>query len=58
MKHNNIMVIPEGEENEQELKTLFEEIMTKTSLIWQREKTYRSRKLRESKTSWTWRGLY
>ena len=40
MKHNNIhfMGIPEGEDNEQEIKKLFEEIMTENLPNLEKEK--------------------
>ena len=60
MKHNNIctMGIPEGEESEQRIKNVFEEIMTANALIWSKKKTHMSKKFRESQTSWTQRGLH
>ena len=48
MKCNNIQIIgiPEGEENEQVIETLFEKIMRKTFQTWRREKTCKFRKHR------------
>ena len=60
MKHNNIHItqIPEGEESEQSLESLFEEIMTENFPNQVKEKRHnKSRKLRESLTSWSQRGL-
>ena len=39
LKCSNIRIIgvPEGEEEEQEIENLFEQIMKRTSLIWQRK---------------------
>ena len=52
--------VPEGEEEEQEIENLFEQIMKENFHraiffpIWQRKETSRkSRKLRESQRSWT-----
>ena len=38
-KHSNIQIIgvPEGEEEEQEIENLFEQIMKRTSPVWQRK---------------------
>ena len=59
MKHNNICImgIPEGEESKQGIKNQSEEIMTKSipNLVKEKDK---SRKVRESQTSWTQRGLH
>ena len=47
MKHNNIQMIgiPEGEETEQRIETLFEKIMTKNFLNLERgEKSHKFRK--------------
>ena len=42
-----VIGMPEGEEEEQEIKNLFEKIMKKkTSLIWRRKQTHKSRKHR------------
>ena len=59
MKHNKIyiMAILEGEESEQWTENLFEEIMTANFLNLVKEKTHKSRKLRESQRRWTQRGL-
>ena len=56
LKSSSIWItgVSEGEEEEQEIENLFENIMKETSLIWQRKKTSRkSRKLRESQENWT-----
>ena len=39
LKHSNIRIIgvPEGEEEEQKIENLFEQVMRRTSLIWQRK---------------------
>ena len=53
-KHSNIQIIgvPEGEEKEQKIENLFEQIMKENSLIWPRKWISRnSRKLRESQRS-------
>ena len=60
-KRSNIQIIgvPEGEEEEQEIEILFEQIMKGTSTIWQRKQTSReSRKLRVSQRSWTQGGTH
>ena len=58
-KCNNIhiMGIPEGEESKQGIENLFEEIMIKNFHNQVKEKDTQNRKLRESQTSWTQRGL-
>ena len=59
MKCNNIhiMEIPE-EENEQGIENLSEEIMTENFPSLVKEKDKKSRKLRQSQTIWTQRGLH
>ena len=56
-KHSNIQIIrvPEGEEEEQKIKNLFEQIMKENlQETWQKTQTSRkTRKLRESQRSWT-----
>ena len=56
-KHTNIQItgMLEGEEEEQEIKNLFEKIMKENfpNLV---KEIYKSRKHRESQTSWTQRG--
>ena len=55
-KHSNIWIIgvPEGEEEEQEIENLFENIMKENFPNLEKEQTSRkSRKLRESQRSWT-----
>ena len=60
MKHNNICImgIPEGEESEQGIKNLLEEIMTKNFPNLVKQKDRQVQKLRESHDSWNQRGLY
>ena len=54
-----IIGLPEGVEEEQEIEILFEQIMKGTSTIWQRKQTSReSRKLRVSQRSWTQGGTH
>ena len=60
-KWSNIRIIgvPEGEEEEQTIENLFEQIMRRISPVWQRKETSRkSRKLRESQRSWTQGGTH
>ena len=53
------MGIPEREESEQGVENLFEEILTQIFLILVKEKkSHKSRKLRESQTSWTQRAVH
>ena len=58
MKCNNIRIIgiPEGEEEEQGIENLFEEVMMENFPNFMREKVYKSRKHRESKSRGTQRG--
>ena len=58
VKHNNncIMELPEGEEREQGIQNLFEEIMTKHSPNLVKQKTRKSRKRRECQTRLTQTG--
>ena len=61
LKHSNIRIIgvPEGEEEEQQIENLFEQIMKENSPILAKEKTStKSRKLRESQRSWTQGRIY
>ena len=60
MKYNNIHVmgIPEGEESDQGTENLFEEIMMENFSNLMKEKVHKSRKYRESQTSWIQRGLH
>ena len=53
MKHHNIYImgIPAGEESKQGTENLFEEIVTENFPNLVKEKTHKSRKLRESPTS-------
>ena len=56
MKHSNIRIIgvPEGEEEEQKLENLFEQLMKENFPSLAKEIDFRkSRKLRESQRSWT-----
>ena len=56
LKCSNMQIIgvPVGEEEEQKIENLFEQIMKENSPILAKEKTSRkSRKLRESQRSWT-----
>ena len=61
-KHSDIQIIgmPEGEEEEQEIKNLFEQIMKKNfpNLAKEIETSRKSRKLRESQRSWTQGGTH
>ena len=54
MKHHNIYImgIPAGEESKQGTENLFEEIVTENFPNLVKEKTHKSRKLRETQTSW------
>ena len=58
MKCNSIRIIglPEGEEEEQGIKTLFEKVMMENFPNLMREKSPKSRKHRESQTRGTQRG--
>ena len=58
VKHSNIQIIgmPEGEEEEQEIENLFEQIMKENIPSMVKEKT--SRKSRESQRNWTQRGTH
>ena len=52
--NTQIIEVPEGEEEEQEIENLFENIMKENFPIWQRKQASRKcRKLRESQRSWT-----
>ena len=54
LKHSNTQIIgvPKGEEQQQEIENLFEQVMKEDSSVWQRKLTSRkSRKLRESQRS-------
>ena len=60
LKHSNIQIIrvPEGEEEEQEIENLSEKIM-ENFLNWAKEINFqKSRKLRESPKSWTQGGTH
>ena len=60
-KHSNIRIIgvPEGEEEEQKIENLFEQIMKENFLNLVKEIDFRkSRKLRESQRSWTQGGTH
>ena len=60
-KCSNIWIIgvPEGEEEEQKIESLFEQILKESFPNWQRKQTSRkSRKLRESQRSWTQGGTH
>ena len=60
-KHSNILIIgvPEGEEEEQEIENLFEQIMKENFPSLAKEIDFRkSRKLRESQRSWTQGGTH
>ena len=58
MQDNNIHIIgiPEGEEEEQEIENMFEKVMMENFPNFMREKVYKSRKHRESKSRGTQRG--
>ena len=58
MKRNNIRImgIPRGEESEQGIKNLSEEIMTENFPSLVKEKDTQVRKCQESQTKWTQRG--
>ena len=58
-KRSNIRIIgvPAGEEEEQKIENLFEQIMKENFPVWQR-KSRKSRKLRESQRSWTQGGIH
>ena len=58
MTHNNICIIglPKGEEEEQGIENLFEKVMTENFPNLMREKSHKSRKLRESQSRGTQRG--
>ena len=60
LKRSNIRIIEvPGEEEEQKIENLFEQIMKENFPIWQRKQTSRkSRKLRESHRSWTQGGTH
>ena len=61
MKHFNIRIIgvPEGEEEEQEIENLFENIMKENFPNLAKEIDFRKfRKLRESQRSWTQGGTH
>ena len=61
LKHSNIQIIgvPEGEEQQQEIENFFEQIMKENFLNLVKEIDFRkSRKLRESQRSWTQRGTH
>ena len=52
IKRNNIVItgVPEGEETEKGPEKIFEDIIVKTSLTWERKSPPKSRKCRESHT--------
>ena len=61
LKCSNIQIIgvPEGEEEDQEIENLFEQIMKENFLNLVKEMNSRkSRKPRESQRSWTQRGIH
>ena len=61
LKHSNIWIIavPEGEEQQQEIENLFEQIMKeKFPNLVKEIASRKSRKLRESQRSWTQRGTH
>ena len=60
MKHNNICVtgIAEEEESEQGVENLLEEMMIENFPNLVNAKSHKSRKFRESQTSWAQRGLH
>ena len=59
-KHSNILIIgvPEGEEEEQEIENLFEQIMKENFPNLAKETSRKSRKLTESQRSWTQGGTH
>ena len=61
LKHSNIRIIgvPEGEEEEQKMENLFEQIMKENFPKLAKEIDFqKSRKLRESQRSWTQGGTH
>ena len=61
LNHSNIRIIgvPEGEEQQQEIENLFEQIMKENFPNLVKETDFqKSRKLRESQRSWTQRGTH
>ena len=55
LKRSNIQIIrvPEGEEEEQKIENLFEQIMENFTNLGKDRLSRKSRKLRESQRSWT-----